>query len=77
MKNKLNVGPVPTSVQEFVKLYPNVARKLAATTNVEEWNAVREDIKYLVHPVIVNFVDTNGMIKKRQILKHFINQLDN
>ena len=73
--SKIAVGPIPTSIEEFVKYYPNVAKTLADTKTVSEWNDAREVLKNMVHHTIINYIDTSGIIKNKKIVKFYLSNI--
>lgn len=74
MSNSKN-GPVPTSLEDFCRNYPHLADDLSKTKNVEEWNDVREIAQHNYSPSVIVFIDTSGMIKKKQVLKHYLDKI--
>jgi len=69
-----NVNVIPSSVVEFVELYPDYARRIACRKCIGEYNQVRDEIQKDVSVSVVLWMDTSGLVTKTKEILYRLNE---
>ena len=55
------VKPIPLTIEDLFEMYP-ITKVLLKVKSIVEWNAARELLKKEVPEIVINFIDTSGLV---------------